>query len=467
MMNMDIPSPNLTVGGEILGRPHKRVGVEGELEENWKVVGDLGKSECLESKGELLFDRSAGSFAMRGLVRSGFGRGSDSNEVFGRGVGLTGRKKSIDDGFEDLSSRGESTERGFVRQRGFGRMGAFSYGKSGANFAPGFGRGSAKAGVSPRKMKKDKHEEDEDLPEACYAVSADKEEFGDSVNKEVDKSKLKDGKLEGEYVGRRRCQTPETYTQDEYNGYRYDNYGGYDDCGEYGRGDMESHYRQRYYGPEEEDYWGLHDVRKVGQVGREYDLSRGNRPDSRYFGPQEARRGSRRNKEAAEDTPYEGPTIFDKVFRTRKKGDDESGGRGEKERDQEMEREWRRYKERTEARIRREKEKLERYERRIHEFDGGAGEASTSARDGSKKRKRHHKKSLGNSPPRAYTNRPAYTSSESDREDSPPPPPPPPLDSPPTSPVATPITPPGTSLAPILSPILADSDKAQNKFDPY
>jgi len=320
-------------------------------------------------------------------------------------------------------------------------------------------------------MKMDR-DEDEDLPEACYAVSADKEEFGDSVNKEVDKTNSKDGKSED--LGRNRCYSPEMYSHDDYYGYGYDDYRGYDDYdeyGDYGSRDMESHYRQRYYGPEEEeDYWGLHGVRKVGQVGREYDLSRGNRPDSRYYGPQETRRGGRREREKvpAEDTPYEGPTIFDKVFRTRKKGDDESGGRGEKERDQEMEREWRRYKERTEARIRREKEKLERYERRIQELQGGEEEASTSARDGSsKKRKRHHRKSLGNSPPRAYTNRPAYTSSESDREDSPPPPPPPPLDSPPTSPAATPTPPPGTTLAPILSPSLADSDKAQTKFDPY
>merc|ERR1719357_2369422 len=127
----------------------------------------------------------------------------------------------------------------------------------------------------------------------------------------------------------------------------------------------------------------------------------GNRPDSRYYGPQ-ATKIRRRDAAAADDTPYEGPTIFDKVFRTRKKDDDESCERGEKERDQAMEREWRRYKERTEARIRREKEKLVRYERRIKELQG-------------------------------------------DEEESPPPPPPP-LDSPPTSPAPTPTPPPGTNI---------------------
>ena len=205
-------------------------------------------------------------------------------------------------------------------------------------------------------------------------------------------------------------------------------------------------------------------MRKVGPVGREYALSRGARPDSRYYGPQDGWKGRRRDVGQADDAPYEGPTIFDKVFRTKKKGDDDSGGRGERERDQVMEREWRRYKERTEARIRREKEKLERYERRMKEMQGDEEEASTSARDGSKRRKRS-RRSL--SPPRAYTNKPAYTSSESEREDSLPPPPPPPLDSPPSSPAPTPTPPPGSQLRPVLSPTAADSDKAQAKFDPY
>merc|ERR1712142_1409948 len=211
-----------------------------------------------------------------------------------------------------------------------------------------------------------------------------------------------------------------------------------------------------YYGPEE-DYRGLHGVRKVGQFGREYALSGGARPGSRYYGPEEGWKGRKRAAGQADDAPYEGPTIFDKVFRTKKKGDDDSGGRGERERDQVMEREWRRYKERTEARIRREKEKLERYERRMKEFQGGEEEASTSARDGGKRRKRQ-RRSLDNSPPRAYTNRPAYTSSESEREDSLPPPPPPPLDSPPSSPAPTPTPPPGSKLCPVLSPTTADSD---------
>merc|ERR1712013_628102 len=72
--------------------------------------------------------------------------------------------------------------------------------------------------------------------------------------------------------------------------------------------------------------------------------SRGARSDSRYYGPQDGWKGRRRDVGQADDAPYEGPTIFDEVFRTKKKGDDESGGRGERERDQVMEREWRRCK---------------------------------------------------------------------------------------------------------------------------
>merc|ERR1712115_245992 len=66
---------------------------------------------------------------------------------------------------------------------------------------------------------------------------------------------------------------------------------------------------------------------------------------------------------AVEDKPYEGPTIFDKVFRTKRKGEDDGGPRGErseKQIDREMEAEWRRYKEESEERIRREKQKVER-----------------------------------------------------------------------------------------------------------
>lgn len=382
----------------------------------------------------------------------GRARGVDSqSRGFGRG------RRSIE-GFAGGFTRGGVTERprGFSRQRGFGRAGAFS------NLGLGFGRGSSKSGTSPRRGGRDVNEEDEELPEACYAVSA---EQIDNEEKEQPNKKENESKKKRSYT-----PSPERFPEENYYDYEYyadyDDYYGYNYSEGYGYDegrDMSDHYRDRYYGNEEEGYRGLHGVRKVGHVGRDYDLSRGNRPDSRYYGPQ-ATKIRRRDAAAADDTPYEGPTIFDKVFRTRKKDDDENCERGEKERDQAMEREWRRYKERTEARIRREKEKLERYERRIKELQGDEEERS-SLKDLVRKKKRQ-RRSLDISPPRAYTNKPAYSSSESDREESPPPPPPP-LDSPPTSPAPTPTPPPGTNIAPVLSPTIADSDRAQARFDPY
>lgn len=71
-----------------------------------------------------------------------------------------------------------------------------------------------------------------------------------------------------------------------------------------------------------------------------------------------------------EEAPYEGPTIFDKVFKTKKR--DRSSMEGK---DAEGEGDWKRLKDKTEAKIRKEREKLERCERRIRKLQSGAGEA--------------------------------------------------------------------------------------------
>ena len=136
--------------------------------------------------------------------------------------------------------------------------------------------------------------------------------------------------------------------------------------------------------------------------------------------------------------PYEGPTIFDKVFRTKRKGEEDGGPggeRSEKQIDKEMEKEWRRYKEQSEERIRREKLKLQKYEKKLQEIQG----------DQSKKRSKPDK-----SPPRAYGGRAAYSSSDSDREPSPGP--------------ASPASSPGLSNK---SKSEGEADRCQTKFDPY
>jgi hypothetical protein len=68
------------------------------------------------------------------------------------------------------------------------------------------------------------------------------------------------------------------------------------------------------------------EVRRTGEFGREYVMERGQRPDNRYYGPggeeEEQRVRARQashwhhyQQEEEEETHYEGPTIFDKVFR--------------------------------------------------------------------------------------------------------------------------------------------------------
>ena len=71
-------------------------------------------------------------------------------------------------------------------------------------------------------------------------------------------------------------------------------------------------------------------MRRPGQFGREYVMERGHRSQSRYYGPggaEEEEEERRRHaphrpaykwgqeEEEEEEGHYEGPTIFDKVFR--------------------------------------------------------------------------------------------------------------------------------------------------------
>jgi len=151
----------------------------------------------------------------------------------------------------------------------------------------------------------------------------------------------------------------------------------------------------------------LHEVKRSGgEFGRDYILSRGTRKNERYYGPdedrREARHGGRHLEPEESDQPYEGPTIFDKVFRrnSRKSSTDEaysqsrsvspvdrkrrradSPARGSREKnlspepkkrlpfkDERMEAELIKYKEKTEGKIRREREKLLKYEAKIEEL---------------------------------------------------------------------------------------------------
>merc|ERR1712106_631840 len=155
-----------------------------------------------------------------------------------------------------------------------------------------------------------------------------------------------------------------------------------------------------------------------------------------------------------EENPYEGPTIFDKVFKTNRVGSDgtekeDRGGRVERDRDTEMEREWRKYKEKTEARIKREKDKLAKFERKMREIKEGnrpvEDNGGISSEDGEGRTKKQVKRKSRSSEydsslPKAYAPRLSNSSTESESDESPtrvaqrgPRTPP---SSPPTSPVA-------------------------------
>ena len=230
-------------------------------------------------------------------------------------------------------------------------------------------------GPGPRRRKEVAYDDldEEDLPEACYAVSADQEELDTENNTDGGKRK---------------------------------------------RSSRDNH-RSRPY----DDYYGQYHEKSRRSITRFYESK------------QEKRK--RPLLAAVEDKPYEGPTIFDKVFRTKRKGDDDGGPggeRSEKQIDKEMEAEWRRYKEESEERIRREKEKVEKYEEKLRQLHGS--EQSKRRRTQSQPQNSPETKSTprAKSPPKAYGGRATYSSSESDRETSP------------------------------VSPV---SEKCQTKFDPY
>lgn len=245
---------------------------------------------------------------------------------------------------------------------------------------------------SRRRDNRRLEENEEDLPEACYAVSADQEELDTENNA---KDVFDYGRVE------RRKRMPDLY-----------------------RG------RDREYS----------------------SVARHERYDSKV---------KKRKEVEKEETPYEGPTIFDKVFRTKKKSDEDLE-RQERERDLEMEKEWRKYKEETKARIRREKEKLHKYEKKLKELEASTSNAEMTLKEAelkNSKRKRseaHYSLSpRGSSPPAAYGGRSsAWSSSESDNE---------------KESYSQTAMKPSSHSSPELSksPVSTERDKCQAKFDPY
>lgn len=254
----------------------------------------------------------------------------------------------------------------------------------------GFGRsgGRREGRRNRRRDVRSNLDDDEELPEACYAVSADQEELNTENNPK-------------EMVG-------------------YD-------------------YRNR--GPRERERRG--------------PRQRGNRSEVRYYGSPEKPKKRKSVLPDKDETPYEGPTIFDKVFKTKKK-EDELVERGERERDKEMEKEWRRYKEETKARIRKEKEKLQKYEKKLKELEASTSNAEMTLKEAELRLRRPGDSQAGSSssrgasprgssPPAAYGGRSAaYSSSDSEPE-----------------------TASGQAWRPQESPMTGDIDTCQNKFDPY
>jgi len=231
-------------------------------------------------------------------------------------------------------------------------------------------------GSGPRRRREAAYADldEEDLPEACYAVSADQEE-------------LTENNTDG---GKRKRSSRENP-------------------------------RSRQY----DDYYGQYHEKSRRSSG---SMSQNRRSEKGLLA-------------AVEDKPYEGPTIFDKVFRTKRKGEDDGGPggeRSEKQIDKEMEAEWRRYKEESEERIRREKQKVEKYEEKLRQLHGSEQSKRRRTQPPAQPQPWPETNSnpRGKSPPRAYGGRATYSSSESDREGSPGP----------------------------VSPV---SDKCQTKFDPY
>ena len=252
------------------------------------------------------------------------------------------------------------------------------------------GRVGRREGRRNRRREINNPEDDEDLPEACYAVSADQEELDTENNANV------------------------------------------------------AEFRSKRSGKD------LYSSRSNRSIGRDYFPPRPKRSEPRF------QENSKKLKDIAkEETPYEGPTIFDKVFRTKRKGEDDGLERNERERDKEMEKEWKRYKEETKARIKREKEKLHKYEKRLKELEASTSNAELSLQQAEQRsaKKRKRSGSGRSSPPAAYGGgrSAAYSSSDSDRESSP--------------------LPRQQELASSpdqkQSPAATDRDKCQAKFDPY
>ncbi len=256
----------------------------------------------------------------------------------------------------------------------------------------GFGRSAGRrAGRRNRRREaRSNLDDDEELPEACYAVSADQEELDTENNP-------REGTKKSDMVG-------------------YD-------------------YRNR--GPRERERRG--------------PRPRGNRSEVRYYGSPDKPKKRKSILPEKEETPYDGPTIFDKVFKTKKK-EDELVERGERERDKEMEKEWKRYKEETKARIKREKEKLHKYEKKLKELEASTNNAEMTLKEAELRLRRPGDSQAGSSssrgasprgssPPAAYGGRSAaYSSSDSEPE---------------------------TASRPQESPMTGDIDTCQNKFDPY
>lgn len=372
---------------------------------------------------------------------------------------------------------------------------------------------------SPRRGHRAPPSDDEDPPEACYAVSGDQEDFGYGTlekKEEDEKKKEKNTTIETGAGGR---YDDGGFAEDA--GGKYDD-GGFEDRHDSRRdsGDEEdrlrrwgTHYDKRYYGPE-----GGRDNREVayssresgGQFGRDYELSRGNRPD-RYYGPETTEPRSRKKSGRVAETEdhYEGPTIFDRVYRKpraeaeakrreekRKKKEErkergERGERGEEKKSNqslskdEMESQWREYKEKTELRIRREKAKLDAYERKMRELttrmnDEKIAPVNPNEYEAKKKRtkprsSRSSKRSsrassrTSISPPKAYGgSRSHYPSSDEGGPGSSPPPPPPPTTPPRVGRPMTPVTPPpGSTLKPIITPPTGRPGNSSYDYDPY
>lgn len=245
---------------------------------------------------------------------------------------------------------------------------------------------------------------------------------------------------------------------------------------------------KRYYGPGGKDQY----IREVGRgegFGRDYLLDRGARPD-RYYGPGDDRKNPRSRLEIQEfedDTPYEGPTIFDKVYGGRRTSADEKMGSRSRsqspstrrsssstsrenkssrtgqydENGAEIDEHWLEYKQKTEAKIRREKDKLMKYEEKIQELTRLGRNQKVRGQPLDIEKYERRKRRLEHSRESSSSRRSKFRCDEDGtlRPPSPahpPPPSPPPGSPPPGLPQEPPrhmITPPpGANLRPVLTP---------------